>query len=290
MGLAVMLLAVTACSSQAAPPSVAEPPEPNEPSEADIYVALGDSYTAAPGIAVYGSADGCLRSARNYPALVARELPGTALVDVSCAGASTVQMDVAHPFEASSHPPQLDALSADTDLVTVGIGANDYGLFSSVIHQCVALAATDPTGSPCRDAHLSPDGWDALDLRVELISDRLADTVDKIADRAPDARILVVGYPQLLPVAGRCPKRMPLAQGDYSYAGEVFVALSEALRDGAESAGAEYVDVLSASFGHDVCSTKPWMNGIVERPERAMPYHPYPAGQRAVADLILDML
>lgn len=288
--VAGVLLVMTACSSQASPGGEPEAREGVRSSSADTYVAMGDSYTAAPGVAVSESPDGCLRSARNYPALVARDLPDVDLLDVSCSGASTTMMDAEHPLDTDSQPPQLDALSADTDLVTVGIGANDYGLFSSVIHECASLAATDPEGAPCRDSHLSPEGWDALDLRIELISERVSESVDKIAERAPEARILVVGYPQLLPTAGRCPERLPLARGDYLYAGEVFVALSDALRAGAESAGAEYVDVLSASAGHDVCSKEPWMNGVVEQPNRALPYHPYPAGQRAVADLILDLL
>src|SRR3954462_5512053 len=59
------------------------------PTAYDQYVALGDSYTAAPLVPPTDSSTICLRSGVNYPALVARAMPGTALTDVSCSGATT---------------------------------------------------------------------------------------------------------------------------------------------------------------------------------------------------------
>ena len=41
---------------------------------APSYVALGDSFTAAPGIPETDGSDGCLRSSHNYPSLVAEQL------------------------------------------------------------------------------------------------------------------------------------------------------------------------------------------------------------------------
>src|SRR4051794_36739602 len=52
------------------------------------YVALGDSYTAAPFVPTTDLARGCLRSDHNYPALLARSL-GAKLRDASCSGATT---------------------------------------------------------------------------------------------------------------------------------------------------------------------------------------------------------
>ena len=45
------------------------------------YVALGDSYTAAPLVPETDRSDGCLRSSGNYPSLVAAAFEGTALAD-----------------------------------------------------------------------------------------------------------------------------------------------------------------------------------------------------------------
>lgn len=250
------------------------------------YVAMGDSYTSAPGIAGENSPDGCLRSPRNYPAMVASALDIDELVDVSCSGAQTLHMTREHVTDASVKPPQLDALDEGTDLVTLSIGANDYALFSSLVNGCTALAERKPNGSPCAD-QLGSGGWDRPTMQIARIRDRVSGVVADIQGRAPKARIIVVGYPQLIPAKGRCDSRIPLATGDYAYVRNHLVGLSESIRAGAEFAGAEYVDLLDASDGHDVCSKRPWMNGAVEKPDRASPYHPYPVEQRAVADLIV---
>ena len=107
---------------------------------------------------------------------------------------------------------------------------------------------------------------------------------------APDARIIVVTYPQLLPDDRACPDRITIAPGDYAYVNEVNKALSDAVRDGALAGDAEYVDVYRASSGHDICSEEPWVNGNANDPTRAASYHPFEAEQQAVAKLILKML
>ncbi|WP_319063501.1 SGNH/GDSL hydrolase family protein [Streptomyces europaeiscabiei] len=59
------------------------------------YVALGDSYTAGPGIPDRsGTPAGCERSGRNYPALVAARLKIEAsdFHDVSCTGATIADL------------------------------------------------------------------------------------------------------------------------------------------------------------------------------------------------------
>src|ERR1017187_444451 len=54
------------------------------------YVALGDSYTAGPGMLPVSATapPGCGQSQKNYPHLVASVL-GLSLTDVSCSGAKT---------------------------------------------------------------------------------------------------------------------------------------------------------------------------------------------------------
>jgi hypothetical protein len=50
------------------------------------------------------------------------------------------------------NPAQLTALGVGTDLVTLGIGGNDYRVFGRVIGTCPGLRAADPTGNPCQEA------------------------------------------------------------------------------------------------------------------------------------------
>lgn len=65
------------------------------------YVALGDSYAAAPGVPEQTDA-ACGRSSANYPSLVAASR-GARLKDVSCSGATTADSpsDRAMPLRSS---------------------------------------------------------------------------------------------------------------------------------------------------------------------------------------------
>jgi lysophospholipase L1-like esterase len=292
--VAALALVLTACNALEETPvpgeGLAEMAEAGDP-ERDRYVALGDSYTAAPHRPMPERVKGCMRSRENYPRLVAEELENTKLVDVSCSGASTDSMFIGQGFDhgGSERPPQLDALTPETDLVTVSIGANDFRLFSSMIYECLDVGRNDPDGAPCRELN-ARGKWDRLERTIKLIEPRVTRVVEDIKERSPAARILIVGYPQLLPETGSCPRRLPLASGDYEYALRINQRLSNAVRDGGVSAGAEYIDLYAASKGHDICSDDPWVAGIRGDVYRAMGLHPYPAEQRAVAELILSVL
>lgn len=256
------------------------------------YVAMGDSYTAAPLFALGNrhTIDSCLRSDSNYPTLVARHLDVDGL-DVSCSGASTTSMFSKQKFSSTSLPPQLDALSDNTDLVTLGIGANDFRYFSKMIYTCLRVATIDPEGAPCRERNTTPAGRDRIEKHLGEIRHNVARVVRAIGKRAPQARILLVGYPQLLPSDGTtCRSKLPLAVGDYPYVIELNLRLSRAVEQGGTRSGADFVDLVEASQGHDICSSMPWVAGVQGAPDRAMGLHPYPAEQRAVANLVIARL
>jgi lysophospholipase L1-like esterase len=277
-------------SSPSSTPSAAEERggssrEGTRESDYPAYVALGDSYTSAPFVPETDRGDGCLRSSGNYPSLVAEEL-GSELVDVSCAGAQTVSLVGAQQtFDGETRPAQFDALDDDTDLVTVGIGGNDLGLFSKLTAGCVAAADEETGGTPCTDA---ATGTATADL--DRISERVTSALIGVQDRAPRARVVLVGYPQLIPAEGSCPALLPLAEGDLPFARTVNRGLADALENAAEAADVEYVDTFALSRGHDICADDPWVNGQVNDPERALAFHPFAAGQEAVADELLRLL
>ncbi|MGA8257751.1 MAG: SGNH/GDSL hydrolase family protein [Nocardioides sp.] len=295
MVLAATLVGLTACSPTTGVNPVSSEPTTTSTSTAtpfpSNYVAMGDSYTAAPLFPLVEETeiDACLNSDLNYPSLVARSLE-MSVTDVSCSGASTVSMFYEQKFTSESRPPQLDALSSDTDLVTLGIGANDSNFFAKMIFTCLRLAERDPAGAPCRERNLNSKGKDKLERQLIEIERNVARVVRSIGKRAPNARIFLVGYPQLLPSEGTCRAKLPLARGDYVYTRDLNLRLADSVRDGGVRAGAEYVDLVAASQGHDICSHEPWVAGVRGDPKRAMGLHPYPAEQRAVADLIIAML
>ncbi|UUZ58058.1 SGNH/GDSL hydrolase family protein [Nocardioides sp. B-3] len=267
---AVLLLTTTACWSGDAAEGMLEPRTFGDlPAEID-YVALGDSYSAGPLITTIRSdPSGCVRSTDNYPAFLAGWLSVETYTDVTCSAADTDDLTSRQrPVDGKRVAPQLAALSAETDLVTLGIGGNDFGIFSSLL-ECVDGCTATREQALLRNAG-----------RVEQ---RVAGAVRAIAKRAPDAEVFVVGYPQVLPEEKTC-RAVPLPPAQLSAAAEVAARLNASLRAGAEAGGAAYVDVDPASEGHDVCAGKAaWINGPQMRLGIAAPFHPVLAGMRGVA-------
>lgn len=165
------------------------------------YVALGDSYTSGPLIPDQtGNPAGCLRSTHDYPALVAAAPGAASFSNVSCVGVTTADMTGPQQVALGTNPPQLNALPASTTLVTLGIGGNDIG-FANVVISCTSLSLTSPFGSPCKN-HYTAGGTDQLALAISQTAPKVAAVLAAIHHKAPSARVLVVGYPVVLPGTG----------------------------------------------------------------------------------------
>lgn len=247
------------------------------------YVALGDSFTAGPLISEpYGDPLLCLRSRQNYPNLVAQALGAAEFTDASCSGATTA--DMASPQRlapAIASPAQLDALSEDTDLVTVGIGGNDAG-FTEVMTTCASLSASDPVGDPCQ-RHYGDD----LAERIPDVAEKVGEVLSGISERSPAAEVAVVGYLQILPERHGCWPAFPVARGDVAYLDGIQTGLNAALEGEAAAAGVTFVDVFER--GHDVCQRggDRWVEGVVTT-NPAAPVHPNASGMAEVADRVAD--
>ena len=268
--------------------TLAGPAAAEAPSAVDHYVALGDSYTAGPGIPnQIPDAIGCGRSDHNYPHLVAAALAVSEFTDVSCGSATTDHMTEAQPLpDGLTNGPQLDALTPAVDLVTLGIGGNDIG-FGEIIANCVARSVLLPVTAPCRQ-HYTSQG-DELGARIAATAPKVAAVLAGIRARAPGARVLVVGYPVILPAAGPgCWPLMPIAVGDVAWLRTVEGQLNTMLAEQASAAGATYVDTYTSSVGHDVCrlpGTK-WVEGLVPTAP-ASPVHPNALGMANTAQEVL---
>ncbi|MFB7663881.1 SGNH/GDSL hydrolase family protein [Kitasatospora sp. NPDC056138] len=270
------------------------------------YVALGDSYTAGLRIAPQvGTPAGCSRSGANYPSLVAKALGlgGAAFTDVSCSGATTRDLAEAQRTSDGTNEPQLDALSPATRLVTLGIGGNDAG-FMDVLGRCAeeglkqsllaGLTGTHTVGSPCRNHFTGADGQDQVQQRIDAAGQRLGELLQQVRSRSPQARVYVVGYPELLPSdAASCTSTLGrgVVAGDVAFLAEKEQQLNTMLRQRAESAGAGYVDTYAPSAGHDMCAGE----GVrwIEPPFPAAglaAVHPNAAGQQGMAAAVLHAL
>ncbi|MEV5876434.1 SGNH/GDSL hydrolase family protein [Streptomyces sp. NPDC052101] len=249
------------------------------------YVALGDSYTSGPGIPSQVDA-GCARSDHNYPTLVAAQRQVAAFTDVSCAGATTAQMWQAQ----GTNPPQLDSLGRGTDLVTVQIGGNDVG-FGSIIGTCARLSAQDPTGNPCERSYQA-SGYDQLTLAIVRTAPKVDRVLRAVHARAPHARVVVVGYPDLLPDDGSgCFPQVPFAQRDFAYLRDTEKRLNLMLRVVAALNRAEYADTYTPTVGHDMCKAPAdrWIEPL-QPAAPAAPAHPNAQGEQAMARAVLARL
>lgn len=258
------------------------------------YVALGDSYTAGPLIP-FQRLDplGCFRSTSNYPAWLADHLDVRSYTDVSCSSADTTDMTGSQPLPVfGAQPPQFSALDSGTDLVTIGIGGNDFGVFGELISVCPELAESDPTGSPCQDTY-TVDGIDTMKQRIEGTQDRVVEVLRGVHERSPEATVVLVGYPRIAPETGYCPDILPFADGDLRWLDSVEQTLNTALDTAANVDGdTVFVDTYTPSAGHDACATggAAWIQGKDTDLFRAASYHPLRSGMVGVASIIANTL
>ncbi len=255
------------------------------------YVALGDSYSAGFGLfpVVTGTPDGCFRAEDNYPHRVAAALGITDanFQDVTCSGAVTENISTAPgqvtmpPFNVGPLPIQGAALSATTDIVTVTIGGNDLG-FADVAEDCIVLKAglgpiINPSLDNCREHFVTViDGHevDQLAFKIETtVTLHLIEVFDYIKAQAPNAKVFVVGYPQIAPSAAAFPNgcyspalgptdfqppypvnSVPFTTVDTHYLHNIEDQLDDAIHAAATSHGFTFVPTWDASAEHTLCA------------------------------------
>jgi hypothetical protein len=259
--LALVALALVALVLAAAPALA---------SASTSYVSLGDSYTSGPLILppAPGAPLECLQSARNYPHLAASVL-GLSLTDVSCSGATTENLTTTAQY--ADQPPQEDALSASTGVVSVGIGGNDNGLFAETLATCGAEDfLTLGLLNLCKSTY-----GNKLAEEIEADGPVVGSALHEIHERSPQAKVFVVGYPDILPQSGKCYPQVPLSTGDVAYLNGVEKDLNAMLSREAAANEATYVDTFTPSIGHDACKSLPtrWIEPVLPESD-AFSVHP----------------
>jgi lysophospholipase L1-like esterase len=248
------------------------------------YTALGDSFAAGPLIPNPVAPLGCLKSSNNYGRIAQRTLAFAEYRDATCSGAETDDMFAPQNVSPGGpNPPQLDSLSADTQLVTLTIGGNDIG-FSDLAQDCVAVL---PFGSPCRDQYTR--GGDQISARIAATAPKVDAVLDAIRLRSPLAKVLVVNYSAIFPHSGSgCWPRMPVTPRDVSWLRSKHLELNSMLATQASDNGAVLVDVYGASAGRDACagSGTRWVEPYIPG-NAAAPLHPNRRGMEAMAAMVV---
>lgn len=218
------------------------------------YDALGDSYASGYGVGPYYGGQ-CARSDA-APAVQVEGRMRIRLDDfVACAGATTTSLIAGG---------QLEALDADTDLVTISIGGNDIG-WGEVVAAC--LFADDATCQRASDASRA--------LITEALPGLLRTVYTQVAERAPEAQVVVTGYAHLFtPQHGDYLGASPAEQRTLNEGADL---LNATIAGVAAEYGFTFADVTSRFRGHGVNAPAPWMLPW-EDPGR---FHPNAAGYRA---------
>ncbi|MGH3621178.1 MAG: SGNH/GDSL hydrolase family protein [Sciscionella sp.] len=292
--LAVALVTSTAVAvpavASAAPTALSSPTAAKQFTH---YVALGDSYTAGPLIP-FPRLDRlfCAVSTNNYPAVLASTLGTGGYTDASCSGADSTDMTASQSLFLGSNPPQFDSLQPSTDLVTIGIGGNDFSVFGDLTGTCPQYRSQNPTGSPCKD-HYTVNGVDTIKQRLVGTQARLIQVLSGIHQRSPLAKVVLVGYLRIAPPTGTCPNILPFADGDLRWLDSVEQALNSALANAARADGnTTFVDTYGPSLGHDACApgSAAWIQGKDINFLGALDYHPRRAGMVGVATFVRNAL
>ncbi|MFD4133587.1 SGNH/GDSL hydrolase family protein [Streptomyces goshikiensis] len=277
------------------------------------WVALGDSYTAgvihAAGNVFEVPRDGCERTDRSYPQVIDRDLGGLFELTNSSCGAATIDHvtdtpqnpigrhlppnseDPDYPFPAV--PPQTQAVGADTDVITVGVGGNSLG-FADFLTKCAQLGAdNEGKGTPCKDALAAgiPD-------RLKAVRHDYDRMLAVLHQRAPHAKILAVGYPTVIPKdASKCSfgdlaKFGTITQGDLAWLRQdVLEPLNKTIDDSTGTQdSASFVDLYTSSRDHSVCDDRKWVEGVVTLPNQLSLVHPNALGHRNAADHIEEAM
>lgn len=271
------------------------------------YVALGDSYAAvgriAPGAWSAGPVS-CVRTDDAYPSVLARELGVDTFINASCGGAVTD--DLWAPNKGV--PAQFDALTEDTDLVTMTIGGNDVG-FGAVLVACAVRTNTAEPFLPVIDAVTGPvsEDFDTTTGCADVIDRQAGDALNEldghldevyaeIARRSPNAKVVTTGYLAAMPEDDEAimssPACEPLTAATREERDKVRAFqndLNDVVRAAAERNGA--TAVIPDESGHSMCSPADTRRvDLLGIETGAAPVHPTTVGHAHVADRVLAAL
>jgi lysophospholipase L1-like esterase len=228
------------------------------------YVAQGDSYASGTGTRVYYDT-ACQRSNQSYAKQLAAQ-KGLNLSHVACVGARIPDV----------RANQLGALSAATNLVTLSIGGNDAG-FSSVITQCAKPWPFTCTG----------DITNARNFITNTLPGQLDSLYTDIRTRAPNAQVIIVGYPRLFN-GQECNLGARISSGEQTDLNSVADLLATKTAAVAAAHGFDFVDPRGPFTGHRICDAVEWVNGLSNPIGES--YHPNQLGHDAFTDLIAAKL
>jgi lysophospholipase L1-like esterase len=227
---AVAAIALTAGFTAAPATAAPAPPAP-------VYIALGDSYAAGTGGGAYttppaGLPATCLQTAASYPVV------RNAALNLGCFGAKTTDViDVANGYSG---------VLATATVVTVTVGGNDVDTGQ------VAFACTASASSPDCKAAL----YNSLVVKLRELPGKIKEMLTTIKSLAPNARVVLTGYPRLFTVSAGLTAEQAQAARSMNSAADL---LNATIAYSALVNRVRYVSVTEKFNGHGIGSANPWI-------------------------------
>src|SRR3954468_3550272 len=219
------------------------------------YVALGDSYSSGVGAGSYISSSGdCKRSTKAYPYLWAAANSPSSFTFTACSGARTGDVLAS----------QLTPLTSATALVSITIGGNDAG-FADVMTTCVLQS----------DSSCLPRISTAKAYVDSTLPGQLDNVYSAISSRAPNAHVVVLGYPRFYQLGATC---LGLSETKRKAINDAADYLDTAIAKRAANHGFAWGDVRPTFTGHELCSGSAWLHSL-NLLNIGESYHPTAAGQ-----------
>jgi lysophospholipase L1-like esterase len=238
------------------------------------YVSIGSSYAAGYGIQPQEPGAGaCGRSLLDYPHLVAAKLH-LQLDDVSCGGA--VIPDALRKSQGAN-PPQIDAVTSQTRLVTMTIGGNDVDYIGTAIACGQPHSTCTATANPTQ-----------IDAAFQALPNSLTKLIQAVRTKAPAAILVLVTYPRLVPPTA-CPA-LHYSPAATRFVGSMGTRLEQVFVRVAKTDHVRLADpyVLGATHGPCATDANQWVAGLVA--SNGFEYHPTVAGHQEMAQLVEQAL
>lgn len=290
------VLAVTAMYA----PAAAAPAENNRPAGKSLVV-LGDSFTANYPKVFSGTKE-CLHAPTSWPTRLSERmgLAGTPdFVDASCSGSTIASgqgwwlvHEVAEAAKQQAFGPKTEVIAIQTGMNDVWSRTNTASMITS-LQSCV-FNFVDGCGLEAAEQGRFTE---YRNVTGRVYANRIREVTTYMRYYAPNARIMLVGYPELFPagqehvcvnVLGAGQVVQPRGRAVTEYLDR----LDTAQREAAELLGLEFVDIRSVTVGHGLCSAEPWLNGFFDPAAdfAGMPFHPSAHGDAVTAEAVYERI
>ncbi|MHB1788593.1 MAG: SGNH/GDSL hydrolase family protein [Acidimicrobiales bacterium] len=242
----------------AATSSPASAPLAFEPYPMSGWYALGDSYISGEGTGEYTSrtdqnGDYCHRSPQSYVSMLG--VPENDFF--ACSGATISQIE----HGRNGEPPQVPRVPPSARVILLSAGGDSFG-FASVLTACVSLVGHSTSYSGCQSAVTSAEN------AIPNVKYQLTRLINQLHHQAPQAWIVLVGYPELF-------QQNPTSSCSFISAGRQLL-LNEAATQlnnnyaqpvvnqlSASGVPVWYVDTLHSFAGHELCDSNQYLNPLI---------------------------